>query len=136
MSAVVLSRLTPGSAWILFSLPTWKWSRNSNTKVSEFQIHVNQNAKAEILICDNEKGPLRWVKYDPRMDMDSCVPYGSISSGETAYVGRTFARQPTEQRTYGLIPSLFVPSDGFITVYLGGLFHSSDVQILCVEESS
>lgn len=90
---------------------------------------------AEILTCDTEFADLRWIKYDPMMDLESCIPYGTTNLGETGYVGRTFARKPTDSKIYGSIPGFFVPSDGFLTVYLGGLVHSTDVEVLCVHYS-
>lgn len=89
---------------------------------------------AEILTCDNRLADLRWMKYDPGMDLESCIPYGVTNAGETGYLGRSFARKPTDSTVYGSIPGFFVPSDGFLTVYLGGLVHSTDVEVLCVNK--
>ena len=64
------------------------------------------------------------------MDLESCIQYGKTKTGQTGYVGRTFV---TKADVYGSVPGLFVPSDGFITVYLSGLYHSADVEVLCVK---
>lgn len=88
----------------------------------------------EILTCKNDANELRWIKFEPNMDLSSCIPHGTTNSGETGYVGRTFAKgRNIDGKAYGILPGFFVPSDGFISVYLHGLFHSSDVEVLCVK---
>lgn len=91
------------------------------------------NNSCELLTCNTELGELRWFKYDPKMDLENCITYGKAQSGEMGYVGRTFAKVRTDSAKYGNVPGFFLPSEGFITVWLYGLHHSTDVELLCVK---
>lgn len=82
-----------------------------------------------MLTCNRRYGETRWLKYDPEKEGNKyCIVYGTVSSGETAYVARTHR---STDLIDALVPGLFVPSDGFMSVYWNFIEHSTDLEILC-----